>query len=511
MRLKQRIEDFRVRELLAPDVVGAQGDWAVYRVTKRKLTSLEAAARVAQAAGVPSGEVSMAGLKDRQGVTIQHMALHGGRPITLHDPDLRVETIGRARAELDAEASEGNAFELVLRALDARELALLRTNLAQLREHGLVNYFGDQRFGNLRHGQGWIARELMHGEPERALRALLTGLSQHDDRESAAFKLALGRAWGDWAACRDVAGRFGAHHSVFEHLKRNPDDFAGAFQHVSTRLRLIHLYAFQSHLWNRAVAEYVRLVVPPAERIVIESVEGPLVFPSGALPLEPPGPPPQPAMGESFRLPGERLADVEHPLQRALLEDALAAERMVPAEFTIQGVPGFQIKGEDRPLLVRPRHLRVRPAEPDPLNWPLRLVKVRFELPRGAYATLVVQRLVRSSGEPDSSERRRAGGARADRARGPDRGPRGEQAPRQGGAPRPERGERADRARGPDRGPQTGGPRFDRPPRAGERGDADRRGRRPAPGGRGRPGGGRSPRRPGGGEGRGGGRPRSEA
>jgi tRNA(Glu) U13 pseudouridine synthase TruD len=56
-------------------------------------------------------------------------------------------------------------------------------------------------------------------------------------------------------------------------------------------------------------------------------------------------------------------------------------------------VPGFHLKGEERALIVRPAHLRVRPPEPDGLNRGFSAVRVRFELPRGSYATLIVKRL----------------------------------------------------------------------------------------------------------------------
>ena len=48
MKLKSRAADFRVRELLAPEVLQKKGEFRVYRVIKRKLTSLEAAEVLAQ-------------------------------------------------------------------------------------------------------------------------------------------------------------------------------------------------------------------------------------------------------------------------------------------------------------------------------------------------------------------------------------------------------------------------------------------------------------------------------
>ncbi|HUR28574.1 MAG TPA: tRNA pseudouridine(13) synthase TruD, partial [Planctomycetota bacterium] len=354
MRIKQRIDDFRVRELLAADYLQERGEYRVYRVTKRKLTSLQAAREIAYAAGVQASDVALAGLKDRQGVTTQHMSIRRGRDVSFRAQDLTVETVGFAREGLESRHSLGNAFEVALRGLMQADLDVLRDNVPVVRACGVVNYFDEQRFGNLRHNQGWIAQQLMRGEHEAALKRLLASLSPHDDAGSGAFKHALLKAWGDWSACRDIAGRFGQHHSVFEHLKHNDGDFAGAFFHVASRLRLIHLYAFQSHIWNRAVAAYVTSLVPAQERVVLDSVEGPLAYPSRPLPV---------AAEATFRLPGPGLEDVVDPLQRGWLEDALSRERMVAADFGIQGVSGFQLKGEERDLLVEPRHLRVRPPE----------------------------------------------------------------------------------------------------------------------------------------------------
>ena len=390
MKLKQRVGDFRVRELLADGYLAERGAHRVYRVTKKKLTTIEAVRVLAQEAGVDQAAVGIAGMKDRQGVTVQHMSLTGGRDVHWNAPDLRIETAGFAAEPFSSAFSRGNAFELTVRALRKRDVQRLRDNLPVVREHGVVNFFDDQRFGNLTHGQGWVARRLMRGEHEAALRDLLTGRGDFERQKDRAFKEALEARWGDWQACREIAGSFGAHHSVFEHLGRDPEDFAGAFTYVASRLRLIHLYAYQSHVWNRAVAQWVRELTPVDERLVFDGLDSPRVAFGGARPAAL-------AHDATFRLPGEGLEDVTDDHQHRLLRDVLAEERMVPDQFRIQGVSGFALKGEDRPVLVVPEHLRVRPAEPDVLNRGMSALRVRFELPRGAYATLVVKRLLASA------------------------------------------------------------------------------------------------------------------
>ena len=409
MKLKQRIGDFRVRELLDESYLVERGEYRLYRVTKRKLNTSEAVDVLAQETGVPASDVGVAGWKDRQAITIQYMSVHRGPKVRLQSQELKIDTIGFGRDEYSSAASRGNGFELNVRGLSGDDLRILRRNMPLVREHGLIDYFDDQRFGNLTHGQGWIVKDLMLGEAEKALKTLLAARSPHDDEHRRHFKTALEREWGNWRACRDVAGKFGAHHSVFEHLQKQPEDFAGAFTYVASRVRLIHLYAWQSHLWNRAVCEFMRTTTELEDRVLVDSEEGALVSYREAPPLAV-------VRRKSFRLPGEGLDDVEDEESRKLLADVLAGEGMVPDQLRIGGVSGFQLKGEDRELVVRPRHLRVRPAEADPLNRGARMVRLRFELPRGSYASLVVKRLFTPTAEERErrEQRRRQGDDRRD-------------------------------------------------------------------------------------------------
>jgi tRNA pseudouridine13 synthase len=400
MRIKHRPEDFRVRELLAEGYMKQSGRHRVYTVKKRKRTSLEAAAVLADLAGCPVSEVGMAGLKDRQGVTIQYMSVPVKKPVWLDELDLVIQPEGFAEEALESRHSQGNAFEVRLRGLTQAELNALQPELESVRSHGVINYFGEQRFGNLRFGQGWIARELALGRHEKALEQLLCSPSDQDDDHHARFKQAWRKCWGDWRRCRDIAGSAGAHHSVFEHLTKNPTDFAGAFRYISSRLRLIHLYAWQSHLWNRTVATWVREQHPRKEAFWVESLEGRLVFPRGALKEDP-------SLQNRWRLPGPRLEDVTHPRQRELYVKALELEELEPGQFTIEGISGFQLKGEDRELVILPRRLRSEEVGRDTEQGEVD-VKLGFELPRGAYATMLLARLFPSAEGPAPEDPRHA-------------------------------------------------------------------------------------------------------
>ena len=64
-------------------------------------------------------------------------------------------------------------------------------------------------------------------------------------------------------------GRRGA--TVFEHLRDQPEDFLGALERgVATRERTIHLFAWQSHLWNRAAVRLVKEIVAAERPVELE-------------------------------------------------------------------------------------------------------------------------------------------------------------------------------------------------------------------------------------------------
>lgn len=383
MKLKTRPNDFRVDEILADGYLQQQGDHTVFHVTKKKLTSLQAAEVLARELGVEPADVSMAGLKDRQGVTTQYMSVPGKRSIKLNDPDLKFERIGYASEPYASEHSLGNAFRIRLRDLDSRDLGRLRDNLESVSRDGAPNYFDDQRFGNLRHGQGWIAKDLMLGQPEQALHAFVAAPSTFDDARTGGFKAALRKNWRDWSECREIAIKFHQHQSLFAHLKREPEDFIGAFHRLSTRLRLIHLFAWQSHVWNRAVALYLSEMVGDGGASVSNAIEGALVFPHQLADevLEIP-------------LPGEKLDNIEDPRVRSLFERVLEHEGMTVDQFVIEGVPGFQIKGEPRDLYVKPDELELNMPDDVDSRRGRAVADLAFRLPRGAYATLVIRALL---------------------------------------------------------------------------------------------------------------------
>lgn len=152
--LKAVPEDFRVEELLAFTPEG-EGEHIYLQIEKREANTAWVAAELAKRAGVAPMAVSFAGLKDRHAVTRQWFSVQvPGRelPANLWDgvPGIRVLQQTRHRGKLRRGAIRANRFELRLRRVEGAALpsaAALAARLQQIRQLGVPNAFGEQRFG----------------------------------------------------------------------------------------------------------------------------------------------------------------------------------------------------------------------------------------------------------------------------------------------------------------------------------------------------------------------------
>jgi len=384
MRLKQRPEDFQVSESWRFDP-SPRGEWFVYLMDKQKLSTFEAVERICARAGVKAADVSYCGLKDKQGRTTQLVAVRG-KPAEIHDPDLRLKPLGRSAGPLSAANTTSNRFAVTVRDLSDEDLARLSASVAEVQQLGVVNYFDSQRFGSLKHGQGFLVKELMRGQFELALRNFLAHPSELDRTPDARVKAFWKEHWGDWRRVPSIPGAE-RYAPIIGWLRRHPGDWLGAFLRTEPRWRALQVFTYQSWLWNEGVKQYLRDLVGVARLVAIRYQAGTLLFPHSLDGAEA-----DLLRRQTFPLlaPGSRIED---PRIRAAALSVLAREGQTLESLQVPGAPQIHFDPEERPLLVHPGKLAVGDAREDELNPGRRRVNVAFTLPPGAYATLVVKRL----------------------------------------------------------------------------------------------------------------------
>ncbi len=384
MKLKQIPEDFSVTESwrFDPD---PRGEWFVYLMDKQKLSTFEAVERLRASARIPSGDISYCGLKDKQGRTTQLIAVRRTQ-VEMQEPDLRLKLLGRTAEPLSAANTTSNRFAVTVRDLSEDDVARLPASVAEVRRIGVVDYFDSQRFGSLKHGQGFLVKDLMRGEYEIALKNFLARPSELDRTNDAKVKQFWKENWGHWDRKNPHPGA-DRYDMVVRYLRKNPQDFLGAFLRTEPRWRGLQVFAYQSWLWNEGVKQYLRDVVGVARLVSIRYQAGTLLFPREldrdlvVLLRE-----------KTFPLlaPGSRFTDPR--VEKAALS-VLEREGQTLADLRVKDTPQIHFDAEERPLLVHPGKLVIGEARKDDLNRGRLRVNLAFTLPPGAYATLVVKRL----------------------------------------------------------------------------------------------------------------------
>jgi tRNA pseudouridine13 synthase len=166
-RLRSQPQDFEVEEELGWELSG-DGEHDYLWIEKILANTEWVARQLARFASVPARDVGYAGLKDRRAVTRQWFSVP-----RRHSPDwgalavegVRVLDVQRHRRKLRRGAHRANAFRIALRCGKPPDETIVGDRLAVVREQGVPNYYGEQRFGrsgaNLQLADDWAAGKRM--------------------------------------------------------------------------------------------------------------------------------------------------------------------------------------------------------------------------------------------------------------------------------------------------------------------------------------------------------------
>ncbi|MCI4340732.1 MAG: tRNA pseudouridine(13) synthase TruD, partial [Thermoplasmata archaeon] len=409
-----RSEDFRVTEISAYPMPDPAGPFTVLRIASRNWEQHELAQRIAQRLGLPPHAVDWAGTKDRRAVAERLLSYRGAPPERLDLPDVELIESYRARDGLILGHHYGNAFEI---RVPSGELSLeaLTTRYSDTRKEiihlgGFPNLFGLQRFGEVRPVTHLVGRELVRGNVGTAVEIYLTALPDGPEATGAAARLSYAEHRDPLRALKEFPPHFRFERQLLDHLARGQTP-ERALRALSRELRLLFVHAYQSLLFNRWVSRRVA-----GGLSLREPEEGDLLLRlarDGTVPGTHPIPVSADNLPECLDLVRKERARLAGPLvgfesPRAvgrpgeILERLLAEEGIDRRGFEIPSAPDLASKGSQRPVLVPPPPISLRPepavvGEQRPRGPGLWL---GFALPKGSYATVLLREFTKVGARP---------------------------------------------------------------------------------------------------------------
>lgn len=388
--LKARPEDFLVDEepLYQPS---GTGEHIYLYIEKRDMTTPECVDALARHFGVERRAVGYAGLKDKRAITRQVFSVHTpgksfeGFPELSH-PKLRTLWADMHTNKLRVGHLRANRFVIRVRGVRATAALDALRVVERLEREGVPNLAGEQRFG-VRGANHLLGRHEVRGDARSLLDELL---GAGDDDASVAYRE------GDFEGAiartnRSMEPELAALRSLARHA--DPERAARA---IPRRVRQFWVNALQSFAFNRVVASRIRsgsLGLLRAGDLAWKHDNGAVfrVDESLASDAETRGRVERLEVSPSGPLWGPRMTRASGPVDEAETDALLEAGVSLDELASWEARSGCEAPGARRPLRVALRDPEVEGGADEHGEY----VRLAFELPAGAYATIALREVMK--------------------------------------------------------------------------------------------------------------------
>ncbi len=383
MKIKVRPEDFQVEEV-AHLPLTHRGPYRVYLLRKENWNTVDLLLRLSRETGIPFKEFSYGGKKDRYASTVQYITVRHKRNLSRREKNYSIESVGFMQRPMGPDLIKGNRFSITIRKLDTKALEKATISLQEVRSLGFPNYFDDQRFGSYDPRQGFIAEKIIKKHYNGALKIYLTHIHPGDKKAEKERKRFFFENWDQWQECQKKA-KTSFEKTVFRNLRDRTATFIELLARIPKEEMSLFYSAYQSHLWNEILRKIVRLF--GSEIVKHPGIEGDYLFYRSLkdkddraylsrLTI------PMPASKMTFQ-------DV---LTETLTMEVLKEKGLKPSSFNLKKPRNARFGSFNRKAIVYPEDLEYKVIEDD-IYPGSKAMKLRFFLPRGSYATMLIKRL----------------------------------------------------------------------------------------------------------------------
>lgn len=362
--IKEQVNDFVVKELASHDT--GEGDHVIVRLRKQNMTTLEAIGKLSNMLHISRDRIGYAGNKDKRAVTEQYISIQGVSEEDVNQiftDEFDLEVVGK-NGYIGLGNLAANRFEIVIRDLnlpieDTRNRTLKIINNL---DGKFPNYFGNQRFGSARPITHQVGRHILRGEFEEAV---WTYIAKPYDTEYKNIRKTREELW-ETRDPEDAAENFPENYryekTLLYHLTKNEGDYKGAIKRLPEGLQELFIHAYQSWVFNRVLSGLL---------------EDGWYDPEYEIPLV------------GFK------TDLKDNRPENMIKEILEEEGVSQEDFRLQEFPELRSEGSYRRAFADFRNFEILDIEEDDLNMTQNKMTVKFDLPKGCYATVLLREVMK--------------------------------------------------------------------------------------------------------------------
>lgn len=360
MLIKHSPKDFIVEEIPAKEWMSS-GAYAVFKLTKINLNTEQAIDIITKKFHLIVESIKYSGTKDKHAHTIQYISIPnrtGISQIRINEENIKLEHVGYNDEPLSLGTLKGNKFIITLRELNPQELESLNTKrvlIAQTlseQDFCIPNYFDDQRFSTNNYNIGLCILK-------KDYKNVVKYLSENNDSYSEKSKT---------------------------YLDKNPNDYVGTLRFIPRKTLLMFIHAVQSYFFNVSLSKLLedKAKKENIKHTNISYIMGDLIFYKDFSQYDK-----FITDTKELELIGFNTLDINKYVKQLLNE-----LNLIPRDFIIRAIPNLSVEGTTRESIVSVKNLSIEIEKIDIESNSTNVAIIKFELPKGSYATMVIKALI---------------------------------------------------------------------------------------------------------------------
>jgi len=345
--IKREPEDFVVEEITPDKKVleidkahkfkEGEGDQLICVLQKRNWDMNLALREVAERLHVSRSRIGFAGTKDKRAVTTQRISLWRMKNVEqLRIKDIKLTPLEYSDKRMELGDLWGNRF--TIKVYSKKKLKKLER---------VPNFFGVQRFGETRPLTHLVGKEIILGNFEEAVKMYLAKVFPSESKEAKEARRKLAKKWDYHGALRYFPMSLRFERTMLAHLAESENDYIGALRKLPKFLKIMFVHAYQSYIFN----EYLKEVIK-----------------------------------KKVKCKTGQLLGYESKIENAMEEKILKTEKIELKDFFVRSMPEMSSRGETRQLFIDLNDFETMEKGKG-------YYVVRFSLPKGCYATTVIDQL----------------------------------------------------------------------------------------------------------------------